>query len=203
MTGSPQERADCYRLKASPDERLAIAAHELGHYEMAKRAGVQPEGITIGHHPIDGRSASVMFGSECIDTGLTHSVDQWRQRGRLITDPDESQRFSISYLKSLYAGEAAEEIITGRANNSGEIDANAARSWMMAHDLPDVEIYRIEAELKRRVREELSELETKRKMTYAARQLAEHHFDGQEHPASTIDHYLNGGTRQNLPKEGR
>jgi hypothetical protein len=37
----------------------------------------------------------------------------------------------------------------------------------------------------------------------AAQQLAEHHFDGQKHSASTIDHYLNGGTRENLPKEGQ
>lgn len=203
MTGSPQERADSYRLKASPEERLAIAAHELGHYEIAKRAGVQPEGITIGHHPTDSRSASVRFGSEGIDTGLTHSVDQWRQRGRLITDSDESQTLFMNYLKSLYAGEAAEEIITGKANNSGAVDSQDARRVMMDHSLPDFVIYQMEDELKQQARRELSEPETKRKLLYAAQQLAQHHFDGQKHPASTIDHYLNGGTRQNLPKEGR
>jgi hypothetical protein len=204
MTGNPhQERADFYRLRATPEERLATAAHELGHYEMAKRAGVHPEGITIGHHPTNSRSASVLFGSEGIDTGLTHSVDQWRQAGRLITDPDESQMFSLNYLKSLYAGEAAEEIITGRANNSGAVDGKDARRWMMEHGLPNYEIDRLEAKLKRRAREELRDPETKRKLTYAAQQLAEHHFDGQKHPASTIDHYLSGGTRQNLPKEGQ
>jgi len=201
MTGSPQERADWHRRNASPEERLAIAAHELGHYVIAKRAGVQPEGITIGHHPTDSRSASVRFGSESIDTGLTHSVEQWRQRGKLITDPTESHNFSMSYLESLYAGEAAEEVITGNANNNGQIDAQDARRVMMGHGLPDFVIYRMEAELKARAREELSEPETKRKLLYVAQQLAEHHFDGQKHPASTIDHYLNGGTRQSLPSE--
>jgi hypothetical protein len=73
---------------------------------------------------------------------------------------------------------------------------------MMEHGLPDYEIYRLEAELKHQARREMSEPETKQRLTYAARQLAEHHFDGQKHSASTIDHYLNGGTRQNLPKEG-
>jgi hypothetical protein len=203
MTGSPQERAEYYRLKASPEERLAIAAHELGHYEMAKRAGVQPEGITIGHHPMHGQSASVMYGSEGIDTGLTHSATQWHQKGKLITDPDESEEFSMSYLKSLYAGEVAEDIITERASNSGTVDEQDARRVMMTMEMTDFPIYRLEAKLKLQAQQELSEPETKRKLTYAAQQLAENHFDGQKHPASTIDHYLNGGTRQNLPREGR
>ena len=200
MTGSPQERADWYRFNASPEERLAIAAHELGHYEMAKRAGVQPEGITIGHHPKDSRSASVLFNSEPFDTGLTHDIDQWRQQGRSITDPNESEMFSLNYLKSRYAGEAAEDIITERGSNSGRIDRLDARRWMLDHGLPDYEIYRLEGQLQRQAREELREPETKRKLTYAAQQLAKHHFDGRKHPSSTIDHYLNGGTRENLPR---
>lgn len=202
MTESPQERADSLRRNATPEERLAIAAHELGHYEMAKRAGVQPEGITIGHHAMDKQSASVAFGTEGIDTGLTHSVDQWRQRGRLITDPTESQFFSLNYLKSLYAGEIAEEVITGKPNDSGVVDTQDARRWMMEHDLADFVVYQTEAQVRGRAREELSDPETKRKLAYAAQQLAEHHFDGKKHPASTIDHYLNGGTHENLPREG-
>jgi|GEM_PF-5879694 len=203
MTETLQERADRLRLDASPEERLAIAAHELGHYEMAKRAGVQPEGITIGHHVMDDRSASVMFSNEGIDAGLTHSVDQWRQRGRLITDPRESHFFSLNYLKSLYAGEIAEEVITGIPTSSGVFDTRDARRWMMQHDMPDFVIYQTEAQVKSRARDELSDPETKRKLTYAAQQLADHHFDGKKHPASTIEHYLNGGTRDNLPTEER
>lgn len=65
--------------------------------------------------------------------------------------------------------------------------------------MSDDAMNRKEIELKRHVREELSEPATKRKLAYAAQQLAEHHFDGQKHPPSTIDHYLNGGTRQSLP----
>lgn len=203
MTETLQERADRLRLNASTEERLAIAAHELGHYEMAKRAGVQPEGLTIGHHVMDGRSASVVLSTEGIDTGLTHSVEQWRQKGRLITDEKESCFFCLNYLKSLYAREIAEEVITGRPNNSGVVDTHDARRWMMEHGLPDFMIYQTEAQLKSQAREELNEPETKRKQVHAAQQLAEHHFDGQKHSASTIDHYLNGGTRQNLPREGR
>lgn len=201
-TGSPQERAEYYRLKASPEERLAIAAHELGHYEMAKRAGVHPEGITIGHHPTDSRSASVLFMGEGIDTGLTHYIDQWQHKSQSIA-PVERNGFLVSYLKTLYAGEAAEEIITEEATNSGAVDSAIAREWMTRLGWSDDVMSRNEVELKRRARAELSEPETKCKLAHAAQQLAAHHFDGQKHPASTIDHYLNGGTRQNLPREGK
>lgn len=199
---SLQEKAARLRANASPEERIAIVAHELGHYEIAKRAGVQPEGITIGHHVMDRRSASIRFGDN-IDTGLTHSVDQWKQRGKLITEPAESERFLLSYLKSLYAGEAAEDIITNTMSNSGDVDADEAYRIMKAHGLPDFEIYRRQTELKREAWMELSEAETKHKLSHAARQLARNHFDGQKHPASTIEHYLNGGTRENLPMEQR
>jgi hypothetical protein len=62
-----------------------------------------------------------------------------------------------------------------------------------------------EAELEQHIKNELSEPETKRRLSYAAQQLAEHYFDSQKHPASTIDHYLNGGTPQSLPtrKDGK
>jgi hypothetical protein len=198
--GSPQDRAAWYRLNASPEERLAITAHELGHYEMAKRAGVDPEGITIGHHPTDGRSGSRLFGG-CIDTGLTHSIDQWAQKAQSITGGEvEHKRFLKTYLKSLYAGEIAEELITQRASNSGVVDSELARNWMRRLGFSDHEMNQQEIDLKQQVRKELSEPETKRKLTYAAQQLAEHHFDGQMHPSSTIDHYLSGGAREDLPR---
>lgn len=197
-TGSLQEKADWYRINARPEERLATAAHELGHYELAKRAGVEPEGITIGHHPVSRKSASDLFGGE-IDTGLTHSIDQWQQKALSIGNAVEQQRFLTSYLESLYAGEANEDIITGKASNSGVADSALARSWMMRFNLSDDVMYRKEIELKRHVRQELSKPETKRKLAHAAQQLAEHHFDGHKTPSSTIDHYLSGGTRQSLP----
>jgi len=203
MTGSPHELAAHYRLKASPEERLAIAAHELGHYEVAKRAGVQPEGMTIGHHVMDRRSASVRFGSEGIDTGLTHYIDQWQAKASTIAS-HERNNFVVSHVKALYAGEAAEDIITEAESNSGLVDADTARRWMSKGlGLSDEAIGHEERKFKQLVRKELSEPETKRKLLHAAQQLAEHHFDGQKHPASTIDHYLRGGTHQNLPKEGR
>jgi hypothetical protein len=199
--GSPQERADWHLANASPEEKLAIAAHELGHYEMAKRAGVDPEGITIGHHPKDDRSASVLFSGEDLDTGLTHYIDQWQEKRKLIREAD-SKQFFTSYFKTLYAGEAAEDIITERVSNSGEVDSKEARRVMMGVGMFDFTILSTERELKDCVRKELNEAETRRKLTYAARQLAKHHFDGRKHPASTIDHYLNAG-RENLPKEGQ
>ena len=199
---SLQAEAGQKRFNASPEERLAIAAHELGHYEMAKRAGVQPEGITIGHHPKDGRSASVLFSSEPFDTGLTHYIDRWQEKRQSIREA-ESEQFFTSYFKTLYAGEAAEDIITDRVSNSGGTDDKDARRVMINVGMFDYVIFDTESKLKRRVREELSEPETKCKLTYAAQQLAEHHFDGRKHLSSTIDHYLNGGTRENLPKEGQ
>jgi len=202
MTESLQEKADRLRLNASSDERLAIAAHELGHYEMAKRAGIQPEGITIGHHPTDGRSASVMFVNTEIDTGLTHDIDQWREKAFSIAPP-ERNTFMVQRLKAFYAGEAAEDIITDTESNSGRVDSELARRWMEALGWSATVMGKNEVELKRRVWEELSDPETKCRLTYAAQQLAEHHFDGKKHPPSTIEHYLKGGTRQNLPTEER
>lgn len=210
-TGSPQERADWYRANASPEERLAIAAHELGHYEMDKRAGVDAEGMTIGHHPMDSRSASRKYGSGDIDTGLTHSVAQWQQKKASMmasTDVVESEKVFNDFVKSLYAGEVAEELITEKATNSGGVDSEHARDWMWKSAmygnvlLSENELKQKEADIKQQVKNELSEPETKQRLTHAAQQLAEHHFDGQKHPASTIDHYLNGGTRQSLPTGG-
>jgi hypothetical protein len=204
-TGSPQERADWYRANASPEERLAIAAHELGHYEMDKRAGVDAEGITIGHHPMDSRSASRKYGSGDIDTGLTHSIDQWRLKGSSLTDSGEKERFLISRLKSLYAGEIAEELINGKATNSGREDSKHARDLMWTYALcgnvilSEDQMDHDEIKLKQQVKNELNEPETKQRLTHAAQQLAEHHFDGQKHPASTLDHYLDGGIHQDLP----
>ena len=208
MTGSLQERADLLRLNATPEERVAIAAHELGHYEMSKRAGVQPEGITIGHHPADPRSPSRLAGIE-IDTGLTHYIDQWQQQMVSITDEVERRRFLDGFLKSLYAGEVAEELVTEKPTDSGTVDSAMARHWMWKAAmlgnviLSEGEIGQKECRLKQDVRNELCEPETKRRLSHAAQQLAENHFDSQRHPASTIDHYLNGGTRQNLPREGQ
>jgi hypothetical protein len=123
-----QEKADWYRRNASPQDRLATTAHELGHYEMAKRAGVDPEGITIGHHPVDIKSGSGLVNGE-IDMGLTHSIDQWQQKGLSIADANESKKFIISFLKSLYAGEIAEEIVTGRKTKETLIKVSAIHSW--------------------------------------------------------------------------
>jgi hypothetical protein len=124
--GSLQERADWLRANASPEERLAIAAHELGHYEMTKRAGVDPEGITIGHHPMDSRSASRRYGSGDIDTGLTHSLDQWKTKQASIVDVGERERFINSFVKSIYAGNIAEELITEQPANSRTVDLEHA-----------------------------------------------------------------------------
>ena len=196
-----EEKAAWHRANASPKERLAIAAHELGHYEMAKRAGVDPEGITIGHHPRDRRSGSVLFGGD-IDTGLTHSLDQWQRESESIP-PSERRMFILSYVKYQYAGEIAEELVTGTGNNSGVVDSEVARRWMMKLGMSQDAMNRKEAELKQRVREELSEPTTKCKLVHAAQQLAEHHFDGQKHLSTTIDHYLNGGTYQDFQEGGK